>query len=576
MQSTEDIKAQSLDIINDLVDLKSTFPLDSERISRVHAAATRANELVSSLRDPTEFVDIFIDNVSSNTLDTGAKNVLTFVLRLLLGDRPRPLTALLLFVTVIERFLKDLVKSVGKLSESAVPFLMKDVLGMHVLEEAIGAPLVSLFTILLGPVVSFNLRNVTWHGFAHTEDFGRDAGAYCSLLLIAFSKVIAGLSPLDIAPSRKTHLHGFYCDGSQCSQLDWRSQASRLSIIAMESNIVRATTLPSWQSLPLVENSLELLVTLLPLLEEHLRAICITVNDVTPSRALTAEQGEKYLDLDAILGKDSPVDPLLPNGLRAYLGEGFMNLALDVFQLPAGPRVRDKVSHGEANTSDLEVCDAVCEKVLELGIYCLATGLSEDKKVLMADIEEAVRGYRSRFHPLAVTHGLFVRTQDRLGSLFKRAEQVGVDLDFPSSFVPLETPNTLYRNVPTAQAARTLSRILSDVGSVLDIAETNLNSKSEQLDGDELASLTQFCEIILLGGALRILDLSRKAFDAIKTSEAPETNTKRGFAWCLARIETSAARMKSAMTRNDLYYIRKEAESLDEDLKGSSCGSLWE
>lgn len=81
------------------------------------------------------------------------------------------------------------------------------------------------------------------------------------------------------------------------------------------------------------------LCLLLPEVEHRLRALFVEANDC-PTRLLTAETAEFYTTLAEITAKEFEGRE---NAAIARLGEPFVELLFDLFILPEGPRLRDKV-----------------------------------------------------------------------------------------------------------------------------------------------------------------------------------------------------------------------------------------
>jgi hypothetical protein len=224
--------------------------------------------LLRTLTSAAEFAEIFLNEISCDTLNFDNRAALAFSVGLLLrNESSAGLPALLHLVTVYERFLKDTLKAIDGIPEASVPFLTKDVLLAPSLSKALGSHIIAILRLLLGPVNSFNLRNVVWHGFAHAEDFSDSAKACTALLLLLFCQICRLLSPRPILHSPRSKLHTFDCQSgtggpsSNCT-LDWKPKALLLAGIAETSSLVRPSTSPSWRSLTTCQSGLELCIVL--------------------------------------------------------------------------------------------------------------------------------------------------------------------------------------------------------------------------------------------------------------------------------------------------------------------------
>lgn len=89
---------------------------------------------------------------------------------------------------------------------------------------------------------------------------------------------------------------------------------------------------------------------MIPQIEQILRIFYCYVNNCE-TRILTAESTTQYITLDEILEEN------LPNGtsnrLVSSLCSGVITILLDIFSYSNGPRIRDKISHGEIDLDQI-------------------------------------------------------------------------------------------------------------------------------------------------------------------------------------------------------------------------------
>lgn len=91
-------------------------------------------------------------------------------------------------------------------------------------------------------------------------------------------------------------------------------------------------------------------VVLLPIFEHCLRRLFVCTNTL-PCRMLCAVSRGYFTTLDTFLEENIDADSAVsrPNLLVSELGNPFFQLLFDLFVHPAGKRVRDRLSHGEAD-----------------------------------------------------------------------------------------------------------------------------------------------------------------------------------------------------------------------------------
>ncbi|XP_075220216.1 endoplasmic reticulum membrane-associated RNA degradation protein-like isoform X4 [Lycorma delicatula] len=178
----------------------------------------------------------------------------------------------------------------------------------------------------------------------------------------------------------------------------------------------------------------ECLLVLLPQVEHLLRTIYCHVN-ACPNRLLTAEATDFYTTLDEIL---SPPDKGCNNQIIETLGSNLVEVLEDILFYLEGPRIRDKISHGEFNVYDNNKSDVtfvISNHVLSIAlcvmlITCQKLNLHENtiSKSIKSDnnkdvidkcdgynkhvklcnkiselsfLKQSIFAYRSKFHPLS-------------------------------------------------------------------------------------------------------------------------------------------------------------------------------
>ncbi|XP_064489024.1 endoplasmic reticulum membrane-associated RNA degradation protein-like isoform X2 [Ornithodoros turicata] len=223
--------------------------------------------------------------------------------------------------------------------------------------------LMSFLQILIGPPTSTNLRNIFWHGFVRPEEVD-DRFAYLLICMCrSLGKKLAeqGIHAGDIPMRKLVNL----TEASSKLQ-NFQSVAfdahNFLELIKCSELVLPGRVAYFDECVKLYSNSCyaESLVLLLPQVECILRVLFIQANKC-PHRLLTAETSTFYTTLDEILAEY--VEPNKENQLVQALGSPVFEMFLDMFTYPDGPRIRDRVSHGEADLSsinDLLVKHVLC------------------------------------------------------------------------------------------------------------------------------------------------------------------------------------------------------------------------
>ncbi|XP_038956013.1 endoplasmic reticulum membrane-associated RNA degradation protein isoform X2 [Rattus norvegicus] len=139
---------------------------------------------------------------------------------------------------------------------------------------------------------------------------------------------------------------------------------------------------------------------LLSQLEAGLRRVFATVNKC-PDRLLTAESTILYTTFDEILAKHMSDGSI--NQLPCFLGEPAMDFLWDFLNYQEGPRIRDRLSHGEINIREFPKAAAS-----QLLTFCLVLLLRFTEEDTLSELKEEAaiqllvslaERYRSRCHP---------------------------------------------------------------------------------------------------------------------------------------------------------------------------------
>ncbi|CAG8570016.1 12295_t:CDS:2 [Acaulospora morrowiae] len=304
-------------------------------------------------------------------------------------------TALLLGTSTLEKVLRD-IHAIDK--DVSIPNLIRDLLISPPLVRLLGEDIVFFLRCLIGPPSSINLRNVLWHGFISPKEFlPVPAKWYSALITITIVTVCykvrrdGGMDSLNKRCGtdfgRFFHLdsppdfNGGDSDGGKDADVDFDviyesimyeqaipprfPHCSLLKNLLLRNFFILPCTQSSWErSLYfLSRNRLLLFLTLtLPLFEHCLRRIFVCVNKgVQEHRMNTVEVEGYFLTLDILLEKnvdwiyyginadDKNIDEMPENLIYEELDGGTMDLILDLFIHADGPRLRNRVAHGEAN-----------------------------------------------------------------------------------------------------------------------------------------------------------------------------------------------------------------------------------
>ncbi|XP_075727248.1 endoplasmic reticulum membrane-associated RNA degradation protein isoform X2 [Rhipicephalus microplus] len=313
------------------------------------------------------------------------------------NDPCGPVLAVLRITAILERSLGNVLFEKGV----KVPFLLKDILNAPQLHEAFGPELMTLLQVIVGPPQSLNLRNVTWHGFVRPEEV--DSRYAYLLICIVFSigeQILQRHSVDDVNKQRRKY---FSLDKYASKLNDFRGvnfNPDEFLSILDSSSLVLPGRMTYWKAcMELLSKSLyaQCLTLALPQLECMLRVLYTEVNDCS-HRLLTAEMTKLYTTMDEVLAKE--MESGSTNAVREALGDANFEMFLDIFSYLEGPRLRDKVSHGEVDLKT--VSQNLVHHVLHLtALTCSTEQLSggDMESGYAKALRKASQSYRAHFHP---------------------------------------------------------------------------------------------------------------------------------------------------------------------------------
>ncbi|NWQ74338.1 EMARD protein, partial [Columbina picui] len=308
---------------------------------------------------------------------------------------------LMKLTSCLERALGDVYLLIGK----DCPFLLRDLVASEQLAVVFGRAVMNVLRVFIGSPYGLNLRNVLWHGFASPQEI---PVKYCAMLIF----LTAGLGQLLQAYLLQTKcilVHRPYVIFASLEELDiFPGNHETLSIaeeLVKLSSFVLKTMLPFWMAaLTAFKQSryADCVILLLPQLETGLRLLFTTTNNC-PNRLLTAEV--KFLskvDYDLMLAKHLDNEEL--NQLPAVLEEPAMEFLWDFLNHQEGPRVRDRLSHGEINLKAFP--REVANQIVAFAITLVCRFSDEDmfafkEHMVIKPLMNCASCYRSQFHPIS-------------------------------------------------------------------------------------------------------------------------------------------------------------------------------
>ncbi|XP_064270009.1 endoplasmic reticulum membrane-associated RNA degradation protein isoform X2 [Passer domesticus] len=308
---------------------------------------------------------------------------------------------LMKLTSCLERALGD----VYLLKGNDCPFLLRDLLASEQLADVFGQAVMNVLRVFIGSPHGLNLRNVLWHGFVSPQEIPTK---YCAMLLF----LTAGLGQLlqtYLLQTKGVLVHRSYLIFSSLEEFDaFPDLNNEILSIAEElvklSHFVLKIMVPFWiAALTAFKQSryADSVILLLPQLEAGLRLLFTTTNKC-PNRLLTAESSALYTTFDEMLAKH--LDNEEVNHLPVVLEEPAMDFLWDFLNHQEGPRIRDRLSHGEINLETFP--REIANQIFGFAITILCRFSDKDifslkEHMVIKPLMNCASCYQSRFHPIS-------------------------------------------------------------------------------------------------------------------------------------------------------------------------------
>ncbi|XP_053446337.1 endoplasmic reticulum membrane-associated RNA degradation protein isoform X5 [Nycticebus coucang] len=293
---------------------------------------------------------------------------------------------LMKLTSCLERALGDVFLLVGK----ECPFLLRDLLASKELAQVFGQSVMNVLKVFLGSPRGLNLRNILWHGFVSPQEI---PPKYCSMMVL----LTAGLGQLlenYLQQTKLTFTHRSAVTLTNFEDLivfpvGWCDCAG--TRLFCRCNLRDAFGIR--RSDDKVHFHIRNHVTLLGNCSDHVQGTQILA---------------KHLNDGKI------------NQLPLFLGEPAMEFLWDFLNHQEGPRIRDRLSHGEINLRDFP--KEVTNQLLAFSLVLLLRFVDEDLLLVLqvkAEIKLLIgltEGYVSRCHPVSQLKKQVLRCEESIGA----------------------------------------------------------------------------------------------------------------------------------------------------------------
>ena len=432
----------------------------------------------------------------------------------------------------------------------------------------------------MGSPLTLNLRNIVWHGFVFP---GEVSVIFVSVIFLVLCSVGVKLqrNGLLVRKRKLVSLSKFRVIEENhpvaiISQTDFELQATN-SVLFYQKNLPLVGRLFCYIE---AERFNMACLLLLPLLESSLRKLFVIENNC-PERSLTAESETFYTTFTEILAKYLPDGNI--NKTILVLGENLVTLLFDILLLPDGPRIRDKLGHGEVLFS-LTVHDEIINKEMEViarHLLAILTIILQTKSHNgPPQISLNYENYQSLFHPSTfLLRSLVLNTSEleEFQSIVQNLPANQGDISTSSENEYSRIFNlltnmklaTLYRPRQEYEIINILTKISQSISLIISRSWQNVSEKTELKHGKTLRSRqrTTFDKMIvtlpkLMKSLVLLLNILQENLSFLEITSSLEPDDfnlwKKKFKTCLKiceNLSTNVSAQKNKWAEVDSLFI---------------------
>jgi hypothetical protein len=247
-----------------------------------------------------------------------------------------------------------------------IPLILRDLLASEEILTVFGENIIFFINSFIGSPEGLNLRNISWHGFISLEEFDSH---YTHFLFVLFASCVKFTNEYFSKDFISKDLYHLNYNGMKQEYSFKNPEFMKHIRDAVETSYF---VIPGSHEFILKSfeeyfkgRYVQSMTYLLPQFEHSLRRLYVIVHDEFPEEMLCAQSKVLFTTLDIILSlllEDGSLNKLIE-----YFGENIISALNDIFVHYDGPRIRDKVAHGDV----IELDERIARMVLHLYLWFL-------------------------------------------------------------------------------------------------------------------------------------------------------------------------------------------------------------
>ena len=282
-------------------------------------------------------------------------------------------------------------------NKKVIPLILRDLLESKEILNVFGEDVVFFISTVIGPPEGLNLRNILWHGFLNIQEFDSNFTSFLFILFLSTVKVANEYFKKHIPPVKLISLKLNEIAVDKIMFSNQKEFMKHLNECLISSYFI----IPDSQDVIIQAfedhfdgNYMDSMTLILPQFEHGLRRIFVLIHDEFPEEMLMAQSRVLFTTLDIILSLVLESGEL--NKLTSFLGENISSALNDLFVHYDGPRIRDKIAHGDLQQLD----ENISKSVLQLFLYMILNfNLMEFDYIPFQNCLKFYENYQTIFHP---------------------------------------------------------------------------------------------------------------------------------------------------------------------------------
>ena len=358
------------------------------------------------------------------------------------GSQNSLYTAYLSLFSMLERGLGDILYSLYDFNSTKVPFLLRDLVDNLKLSEFCGNSCIRLLKPFVHTPHSLNLRNLVWHGFFNPSELNEDFLYFIISILVYINSLLNDFRlQFRLKINFSTNFKTIFQSNLKLFENFQANYLNECLLIIDSCKLIDNSRKFIWKNIfetkrNCKKENFNKILTLLPQIEHFLRKLYSIANNILcketqvyfndENMSQIAHTNEFYLTLDDLI---TPIikETNQVNHLCSIIDQELLLIMHDLFMYLDGPRLRDRISHGELESDDTPDYYIEILSFISISLALIASDNQDLQINTFLDFYSKVNStYEINFHPIIIVkHEYFtlVESYNNFRKIFSEFKQ---------------------------------------------------------------------------------------------------------------------------------------------------------